>query len=98
MKRFRQSRAHALAALVAAIAAADAGCGGAKAAGNGASGRIVVYTRTIGFRHNSIPAALAAMRDMAAREHLEVVATEDPAAFRPDPLRGVSAVVFLHTT
>jgi len=73
-----------------------AGCSGKAAPGNGP--RLLVYTRTLGFRHDSIPAALAAVRDIAAREHLDVVATEDPAVFRPDQLRGISAVVFLLTT
>ena len=85
-----------MAGLVAAMAAA-AGCSG-KSTSDAAGPRILVYTRTLGFRHDSISAALAAVRDMAGREHLGVVATEDPAQFRPDLLRGVSAVVFLHTT
>jgi type 1 glutamine amidotransferase len=86
-----------VASLLAALVAA-AGCGGKSATSGGAGPRILVYTRTLGFRHDSIPAALAAVRDMAAREHLEVVATEDPLAFRRDQLQAVSAVVFLHTT
>jgi type 1 glutamine amidotransferase len=59
---------------------------------------LVVYTRTLGFRHDSIPAALAAVRDLAARDGLTVLATEDPSAFATERLRGVEAVVFLHTT
>jgi hypothetical protein len=39
---------------------------------------MVVYTRTRGFRHDSIPAASAAVRELAAREGLSVVVTEDP--------------------
>lgn len=97
MSPFRRARALALGGLLAALAAA-AGCSGKAAATGGGGARIVVYTRTLGFRHDSIPAALAALREIAAREHLEVVATEDPSDFRPDRLRGASAVVFLHTT
>ncbi|HEY6909929.1 MAG TPA: ThuA domain-containing protein [Myxococcales bacterium] len=95
MRPFRLALTRALAGLVVAVAA-TAGCSGKAAPAGGP--RIVVYTRTLGFRHDSIPAALAAVREIAAREHLGVVATEDPAAFGPDQLRGVSAVVFLHTT
>jgi cytochrome c len=58
----------------------------------------LVYTRTLGFRHDSIPAALGAVRDIAAHEGLTVIATEDPGEFRRGRLRGVAVVVFLHTT
>jgi type 1 glutamine amidotransferase len=58
----------------------------------------LVYTRTLGFRHDSIPAALAAIRDIAAQQGLTVVATEDPIEFRRGRLRDVAVVVFLHTT
>jgi type 1 glutamine amidotransferase len=59
---------------------------------------LVLYTRTLGFRHESIPAAVAAMRDLAGRDGLTVLVTEDPATFTADHLRGVRAVVFLNTT
>jgi type 1 glutamine amidotransferase len=59
---------------------------------------VVVYTRTLGFRHDSIPAASSAVRELAAREGLSVLVTEDPAAFTTERLRGVEAVVFLLTT
>jgi type 1 glutamine amidotransferase len=82
-----------LGALLAACAsgppAADAG---------GSQRNLVVYTRTAGFRHDSIPAALAAVRDLASREGLSVLATEDPSTFTTNRLLGVKAVVFLHTT
>jgi type 1 glutamine amidotransferase len=58
----------------------------------------LVYTRTLGFRHDSIPAAIAAIRDLAAQDSLTVVATEDPTRFRPGRLRDVAVVVFLQTT
>jgi len=59
---------------------------------------LLLYTRTLGFRHDSIPAAVAAMKDLGSREGLTVVATEDPSAFTDERLRGVKAVVFLETT
>ncbi|HZX96217.1 MAG TPA: ThuA domain-containing protein [Myxococcales bacterium] len=84
--------------LVGALVALAMGCAPESHDANAGGPRIVVFTRTLGFRHDSIPAAVAAMRDIAALDGLAVVATEDPSTFSPDKLRGVSAVVFLHTT
>ena len=85
-------------ACVLAVAAATSGCLSGTAIPDGSQRTLVVYTRTLGFRHDSIPGALASVRDIAAREGLSVIATEDPSAFTGDRLRGVAAVVFLHTT
>lgn len=82
-----------LSALAAAVAVV--GCAGAAAPPPGRE--LLVFTRTIGFRHDSIPAAIAAVRQLAAAEGLEVRATEDPAAFTAEGLKAVAAVVFLHT-
>jgi type 1 glutamine amidotransferase len=80
--------------------AALAGCAAGTATADlaGPPPNVVVYTRTLGFRHDSIPAASAAVRELAAREGLSVLVTEDPAAFTTERLRGVQAVVFLLTT
>jgi len=82
------------------IAAVAAGCASSTAATDVSPSQpgLVVYTRTLGFRHDSIPAAVAAVRDLAAHEGLSVLASEDPAAFTTERLRGVKAVVFLETT
>ena len=100
MKRFRKG-ALAAVALAATVAACSSGAGTADlsvAAPSPSSRTALVYTRTLGFRHDSIPAALAAIRDIAAREGLTVVATEAPNEFRRGRLRDVALVVFLHTT
>ncbi|MFL5376963.1 MAG: ThuA domain-containing protein [Myxococcales bacterium] len=83
---------------LACVVAAASGCLPGTAIPDGSQRQLVVYTRTLGFRHDSIPAAVGALRDIAAREGLSVIATEDPSAFSADRLRGVAAVVFLHTT
>jgi cytochrome c len=62
------------------------------------SPRILVFTKTTGFRHSSIPAALSAVRQLAERSGLAVDATEDAAAFTPSNLARYDAVVFLMTT
>ncbi|MFF7467504.1 ThuA domain-containing protein [Streptomyces sp. NPDC008092] len=56
--------------------------------------RLLVHTRTTGYRHASIPDALAAVREFAGAD---VDATEDPAALE-QPLDGYAAVVFLSTS
>ncbi|GAB3458693.1 ThuA domain-containing protein [Streptomonospora sediminis] len=57
--------------------------------------RVLVFTRTTGYRHDSIPAGVAALRELGAENGFAVEATEDPAEFRGDRLAGYRAVVFL---
>jgi type 1 glutamine amidotransferase len=57
---------------------------------------VLVFTRTAGFRHDSIPAGLDAVRAVAAAEGLAVTATEDPAQLAG--LDRYAAVVFLNTS
>ncbi|MER6536936.1 ThuA domain-containing protein [Streptomyces sp. 900105755] len=56
--------------------------------------RLLVHTRTTGYRHDSIPDALAALREFTGAD---IDATEDPAALER-PLDGYAAVVFLSTS
>ncbi|MEV7228070.1 MULTISPECIES: ThuA domain-containing protein [Polymorphospora] len=60
--------------------------------------RILVYSRTGGFRHDSIPAGVAALTTLGRRHGFEVVATEDPAVLTPAGLAGHAAVAFLSTS
>jgi type 1 glutamine amidotransferase len=55
--------------------------------------RLLVFTRTAGYRHASIPAAVAAITAMTG---VEVRHSEDPAALHD--LTGLDAVLFLSTT
>jgi type 1 glutamine amidotransferase len=57
--------------------------------------RVLVFSRTLGFRHESIPDAIAAIRQLGAENGFEVDATEDPTAFTPETLGRYRAVVFL---
>ena len=57
--------------------------------------RLLVYTRTAGYRHDSIPAGVAALRGL---DGYTVDATEDLAVFRPDRLSRYAAIVFLSTS
>jgi hypothetical protein len=60
--------------------------------------RVLVFTRTTGYSHASIPAAIAAIEVLGAYDDFSVDATEDPAAFSDSGLAGFAAVVFLNTT
>ncbi|GAB7039318.1 MULTISPECIES: ThuA domain-containing protein [Catenuloplanes] len=60
--------------------------------------RILVYSRTTGFRHDSIPAGVAALTALGRDHGFEVVATEDPAVLTPAELAGFAAVTFLSTS
>jgi type 1 glutamine amidotransferase len=59
---------------------------------------ILVFSKTTGFRHESIPDGVRALRELGAAAGFAVTATEDAAAFTPGRLRGYAAVVFLNTT
>ncbi len=57
--------------------------------------QILVFSKTAGFRHDSIPAGVAALRALPG---FQVTATEDAAAFTTRNLAKYDAVVFLSTT
>src|SRR3984885_12410409 len=60
--------------------------------------RLLVYSRTTGYRHESTPAGVHALRLLGDRAGCAVDATEDPAAFTPGALAGYAAVIFLSTS
>lgn len=60
--------------------------------------QVLVFTRTAGFRHDSIPAGVAMLRELAAQHGFAVEHSEDPERFAAAPLAGYAAVVWLNTT
>ncbi|MEV1010688.1 ThuA domain-containing protein [Streptomyces sp. NPDC049881] len=58
---------------------------------------IVVYSRTTGYRHESIPAGVTAFSELAAGRGIDVIATEDPDVLAAR-IPGSAAVVFLSTS
>lgn len=58
----------------------------------------LVFSKTAAFRHDSIPAGVAAIRRLGARNHFTVDATEDAAAFTDANLARYDVVVWLSTT
>jgi type 1 glutamine amidotransferase len=69
----------------------------AAGAADAANPRVLVFTKTDGYRHESIPAAIQAVRDLGAKNGFDVTATEDDAVFSAAGLAPYDAVVFLLT-
>jgi type 1 glutamine amidotransferase len=59
---------------------------------------VLVFSKTAGFRHDSIPDGIAAIEQLGADNNFSVVATEDDAQFTDDNLANYAVVVFLNTT
>ncbi len=59
---------------------------------------VLVFSKTAGFRHDSIPAGIAAITELGAANGFTVTATEDAAAFNDTNLGRFATVVWLSTT
>jgi cytochrome c len=82
--------------VVAVLAATNAAAPVSRQAAAGP--RVLVFSKTAGFRHASIPVALGTIRLLGARNGFAVDATEDASAFSAANLTQYDAVVFLMTT
>jgi type 1 glutamine amidotransferase len=60
--------------------------------------RVLAFSRTTGFRHDSIPVAHAVLQALAPRHRMSVVASEDAGRFAAVPLADFDVVLFLNTT
>ena len=60
--------------------------------------RVLAFTKTAAFRHDSIPAALRALRELGTANGIAVDATEDGSVFTDAGLARYDAVIFLLTT
>ena len=64
-----------------------------------ARGSILIYSGTTGYRHDSIPAGIRAISNLAAAQRgLRVVASEDPSVFSAASLKRFKAIVLLSCT
>jgi len=59
---------------------------------------VLVFSKTVGYRHASIPAGIAAIKALGAEHHVEVDATEAGSTFSDVGLAKYRVVVFLSTT
>jgi type 1 glutamine amidotransferase len=83
--------------------AAGAATGGAAAqAGVGGDGprevSLLVFSRTVEYRHDSIPAGVQALTKLASDRGWQLAATEDASKFSDAGLASYNAVIFLSTT
>lgn len=60
--------------------------------------RVLVFSKTAGFRHDSIPAGIATIRQLGSQNGFTVDATEDAGRFTTQNLALYQAVVWLSTT
>ena len=63
-----------------------------------AESRVLVFSKTAGYRHSSIEVGVAAIRKLGGEAGFAVDATEDAAAFSDKNIKRYRAVVFLSTT
>lgn len=59
---------------------------------------VLLFTRTAGFRHESIPAGIQGLKELAQEHGFGLTATEDDKQFNDQTLATFAAVVFLSTT
>ncbi|MBK8555647.1 MAG: ThuA domain-containing protein [Lewinellaceae bacterium] len=60
--------------------------------------RVLIFSKTAGYRHASIPAGIAALRKMAQANSWVIDTTENAADFNEKNLKRYAVVVFLNTT
>ncbi len=88
--------------LLAGLALALAGCMDAPVAAEAvaapAPARVLIFSKTTGWRHDSIPAATAALQQLATQQSMVAEASEEAGLFTPDGLSRYRVVVFANTT
>jgi cytochrome c len=60
--------------------------------------RVLVFTKTAGYHHESIPAGVKAIIELGKENNFDVDTTSSADRFQEDSLKKYSAVVFLNTT
>jgi type 1 glutamine amidotransferase len=87
-----------LATVVAAGSASSSGDGSRGSPAAPALFRVLVFSKTTGFRHGSIPVAIATIRRLGRQHRFGVEQTEDERRFTDRDLARYDAVVFLSTS
>ncbi|MBT8204945.1 MAG: ThuA domain-containing protein, partial [Eudoraea sp.] len=60
--------------------------------------KVLVFSKTMGFKHASIPSGLAAIQKLGEENNFLVDTTKNAAVFTDENLQGYSAIIFLSTT
>ncbi|MFD4112429.1 ThuA domain-containing protein [Streptomyces niveus] len=89
---------HLSCVLAVALGAAFLAPGGASADAAADPYDVLVFSKTAGFRHDSIPVGIRTIQALGADNEFAVTATEDSGAFTTANLANYEAVVFLSTT
>jgi type 1 glutamine amidotransferase len=87
-----------MAAMVYACSPSPAATRAGADAPDGAVLRVLVFSATAGYRHASIPDAIAALRTLATQRGWTLTATEDATQFQDKTLSALDVVVFCLTT
>lgn len=92
---------------VAGAAGGVAGMGGSVAGANGNGGssnpvmepfKMLVFSKTGGYRHDSIPSGIKMLQDLGKENNFEVTATEDAGVFTDAGLDKFQIIFFMNTT
>lgn len=60
--------------------------------------KVLIFSRTLGYRHESIPVAIDALKSHGPGANIQFDATEDPSHFTNSNLAQYDAILFLMTT
>jgi len=60
--------------------------------------KVLVFSKTMGWNHKSIPAGVAALQKLGSENGFEVDTTKNGELFNEDNLKQYSAIIFLNTT
>jgi len=82
--------------LVFGVALGGISCG--QAQGDSSQPKIMVFSKTASFRHESIPTGIKAVKKLSRENGYQVVATEDSQRFNKDTLATYDAIIILNTT
>lgn len=63
-----------------------------------AKNKVLVFCKTAGFHHSSIPAGVKAIRQLGEQNNFTIDTTTNAEKFTPENLKQYNAVVFLNTT
>src|SRR5512134_1135627 len=68
------------------------------AAGAAGKAHVLIYSGSTGYRHESIPAAVEAVKALSTKAGYTFDATEDPEVFTAEKLKAYKAIVFVSTS
>ncbi len=60
--------------------------------------KVLVFSKTAGFRHESIEPGIEAIKKLGSQHHFKVEATEDASVFNENYLKDFQVIIFLNTT